>query len=99
MEPTALILNRDTWFFQRWIYNHLNKIFKLKIEIIIMLELYETLSSCGNDIHNWNLCYYMCGYMWMLNSHHFEKSLQAQHMLSYEDSITVLEYYIQLPMN
>lgn len=49
MEPTSLILSRGTWFFQRGIYDHLNNIFKLKLEIIIMLELYETSSSCDNE--------------------------------------------------
>lgn len=60
MEPTSLILNRGTWFFQRGIYDRLNNIFKLKLEIIIMLELYETLSSCDNDIYNWSFYVVIC---------------------------------------
>lgn len=60
MESTTLILNRGTWFFQGGIYDNLNNIFKLKLEIIIMLELYETLSTYGNDIHNWSFCDIIC---------------------------------------
>lgn len=60
MEPTPLILNKGTWFFQRGIYDNLNNIFKLKLKIIIMLELYESLSSYDNDIHNWSVYDIIC---------------------------------------